>query len=437
MLRLSLLSALLSCSLHAEQMSWLQNDKIKLGVDLDRGGAITFLADVKEDENVVNNFDLGRQVQLSFFSGPVPFEAQGQKPATHWAHIGWNPIQSGDDFKNHSQILSHKNDGKQIHLRCKPLQWPLNNVPGDCVFESWLELEGPVVKARAQLVNQRGDLTQYHARLQELPAVYANAAFHRVLSYQGARPFTNDTVTPVPAAEGKHPWSFWTATEGWAALVNEQGTGLGLITPGRVHFTGGFAGQPGANDTHGNSTGYLAGQGQEILDHNIRYAFRYELALGTVDEIRQRAAHWKPHPSPSWSFSKDRQGWHYQNAKDSGWPVTGHLRVRLDQDDPQLISPLTFWQASDAPQLIIEAAFQTKQTQATLMWQRHGDESFAARNHVSLPIQGDGQFHRYVVPLCDHVGYSGALTRLRLDPVGASEAGAWMKLKSVGFGEKP
>ena len=67
----------------AERMSWLQNDRIKLGVDLDLGGAITFLASMKDGSNVINNFDLGRQVQLSFYGGPVPFEAKGQKPAEH------------------------------------------------------------------------------------------------------------------------------------------------------------------------------------------------------------------------------------------------------------------------------------------------------------------------------------------------------------------
>lgn len=181
----------------AERMSWLENDQIKLGVDLDVGGAITFLAAVEDGRNVINNFDLGRQVQLSYFSGPVPFEVDGKRPAEHWRHIGWNPIQTGDDFKNASRVLAHKNDGRSIHVVCRPMQWPLDNIPGDCTFDSWLELEGAVVKARARLTNARADHTQYAARLQELPAVYANGAFHRVVSYQGSRPFAQEEVTLV------------------------------------------------------------------------------------------------------------------------------------------------------------------------------------------------------------------------------------------------
>lgn len=429
--RFLLIALTLATSLHAERMSWLENDRVRLGVDLDLGGAITFLASAKDGANVINNFDLGRQVQLSFYSGPVPFEANGQKPAEHWRHLGWNPIQAGDDFKHGSQVIAHENDGKRIHVSCRPLQWPLNNVPGDCTFDSWLELDGATVKARARLTNARTDRAQYSARLQELPAVYANAAFHRVVSYQGTRPFTNDAATPAPTPQGKHPWSFWMGTEGWAALLGERDHGLGLITPGRVHFTGGFAGKPGPNDTHGSSTGYLASQAQEMLDHDIVYEFQYELVLGSLGDIRARAAHWKPKVPPSWDFDRDRQGWHYSSASDTGWPVEEHLHVKLERDDPQLISPYFFCQTADASHLVIEAAFHTSQKQGSVMWQAHGESSFSPAHETPFPIVADGEFHRHVIHLGALATYKGAIIRLRIDPGSRAEPGAWIKLRSV------
>jgi hypothetical protein len=311
------------------------------------------------------------------------------------------------------------------------MQWPLNNVPGDCTFEAWLTLEGSIVKARARLNNAREDHTPYPARLQELPAVYANAAFHRVMSYQGARPFTGEAATPVPSPSGKHPWSFWTGTEGWAALLDESNHGLGLITPGRVHFTGGLAGKAGPNDTHGNSTGYLASQAQEILDHDIQYEFRYELLLGSLDEIRQRAALHRPKDLPAWTFSRDRQGWHHQNARDTGWPIQDHLHVLFEKDDPYLISPQTFWHAEDAPVLILEAAFHTTQKQGVIMWQALGEPSFGSKSLLTFPLVADGEFHRHVIRLADHPAYHGSLIRLRFDPIGQAEPGAWMKVKSI------
>lgn len=425
------LLTLLATALPAEEMSWLENDQIRLGIDLSRGGSITFLAKVSDGANVINNHDLGRQVQLSFFSGPVPFSVEGQEPTEHWRHIGWNPIQSGDDFDNSARILEHHNDGKRIHVACVPMQWPLNKVPGDCRFDSWLELEGPVVKARARLTNARVDRTLYPARLQELPAVYANAAFHRVVSYQGARPFTGDAAGLAPVPDGKHPWSFWMATEGWAALLDEKDQGLGLVTPGRVHFTGGFAGQPGPNDTLGNSTGYLAGQGQEILDHDIVYEFRYELVLGSLEEIRSQAARHRPAGPPAWTFSADRQSWHYQNLRDAGWPIAGQLEFAFEQDDPQLISPVFFCEAEEAPVLVIDAAFSTMQKQGVVMWQALDEESFSGGHFATFPITGDGRFRSHVIRLADHPDYRGGIVRLRIDPVGQAEAGASMKLRGV------
>ncbi len=418
------------------RMSWLDNGEVKVGVDLNHGGAIVFLAR-QGGENLINNFDLGRQVQLSFFSGPVPFAADGQRPAKHWEHIGWNPIQTGDDFKNASLLLAHENDGRVLHVKCQPMQWPLNNVPGDCTFDSWLELDGPVLKARARLNNDRSDHTQYSARLQELPAVYGNASLHRVVSYTGPLPFTGGEPVAVPKPTGTHPWSLWQGTEGWAALLDDNDQGLGLITPGRVFFTGGFAGRPGPNDTFGNSTGYLAGQALEILDHNIAYEFRYELVVGSLKEIRARAAAVRPTGLPAWTFANDRQGWHYQNATDEGWPIKGCLKVRLETDDPQMVSPHILWQAEDAPYLIIDAAFHTTQRSATLFWQRLNRPAPGKEDQVSFPIEPDGAYHRYVIRLADCPSYRGAMIRLRFDPVPAGGPGEWVQVWSIRLAREP
>lgn len=414
------------------RMSYIENGRIKVGVDLNRGGAIVFLAAAGED-NLINNFDRGRQVQLSFYAGPVPFTAAGQRPNDHWRHLGWNPIQAGDDFGNKSRVLEHRNDGRTLYIRTRPLHWPLNNVPGECTFESWIALDGNVVQARARLNNARTDRTRYPARLQELPAVYANAAFHRVLSYTGDQPFRGDQVTPVPRAAGSHPWSFWLGTENWSALLDRHDRGLGLITPGRFHFTGGFAGQPGVNDTRGRSTAYVAGQSQEILDHNITFEYRYELVVGSLQEIRARAATHRVEKLPQWNFTADRQGWHLRNATDAGWPVDGHLHVILDAADPQLVSPYFFLRAEKAPVLVVDAAIRSRHRNAAVYWQKHGKRQPAATDVLTFPIEPDGQFRQYTLNLSEAAGYRGGITRLRFDPVPAGASGEWVRIRSIRF----
>jgi hypothetical protein len=414
------------------RMSFLENGSIKVGVDLNLGGAITWLSKA-DGENRVNNFDHGRQIQLSYFSGPVPFETAGQKPSEHWRHLGWNPIQAGDDFRNGSEVLEHRNDGREIYVKCRPLQWPLDGVPGECFFESWLELEGETLKARARITMERSDETPYPARLQELPALYANAAFHRVVSYTGATPHSGGAAEVMPPSLTKHPWTFWIGTEQWSALLDEKDEGLGLITPGRYWFTGGFAGRPGGNDTHATDTGYLAGQGLEILDHDAVHEFRYEVVVGSLAQIRARAATHAAKAPPSWRFTNDRQGWHYRDARDTGWPIEGMLEVLPDGADPQLVSPIALWEAEEASELVIEAAFATGESKATLYWRRLGEAGPGAEDHLIFPVQVDGEFHEIVVPLGECPSYRGTIVQLRLDPASKGSPEAKVRIRSIGL----
>lgn len=428
--RLLLIAALTSTALAEPKMRFLENGQTKVGVDLSIGGAITWLSR-DGGENLVNSHDFGRQIQMSYYSGPVPFETAGQKPAEHWRHLGWNPVQAGDDFKRGSTVVDYKNDGKVLYVKCLPLQWPLNNVPGECTFESWLELDGPVVKARARMTNARSDRTQYAARQQELPALYANAPFHRVVTYTGAKPFSGGAVEVIPKSQTKHPWSFWDATEQWSALLDEKDYGIGLISPGRVLFTGGFAGKPGRNDPLGSSTGYLASLATEIIDHDIVHEYRYEVVAGTLGEIRARASAVAVKSLPAWDFSSQRLGWKYANASDSGWPIAGMLDVNKLGSDPQLLSPHVFWNAADAPFLVIEAAFKTADKSAGVYWIRHGAGVPRGEDFVSFPIVGDGGFRRYVVRLADSKSYDGPMKQVRFDPVSAGREGDFVRVKSI------
>src|SRR4051812_2271432 len=136
---------------HTPRMSYLDNGVIKLGVDLNVGGAVTYLSKSGDDLNVINSWDWGRQVQMSYYAGPVPFTPRGKEPAKEWRGLGWNPIQAGDHFGNASKVVEERNDGKQIFVKCVPMQWPLDDEPGECTFEAWYELDGTAVRVRAAL----------------------------------------------------------------------------------------------------------------------------------------------------------------------------------------------------------------------------------------------------------------------------------------------
>ncbi|HWE94051.1 MAG TPA: hypothetical protein VG269_08825 [Tepidisphaeraceae bacterium] len=412
-----------------ERMSYLDNGVIRLGVDLDLGGAITHLSKAKAGENVVNSFDWGRQIQMSQYCGPIPFAPHGKKPRDDWAGLGWNPIQVGDCFGNRSKIIEHRNDGKSIYVRCVPMQWPLNDEPGECTFECWIELKDNAAQVRSRMVNHRADKTQYPARGQELPAVYTNGPLWRLMTYVGDKPFTGDALVQQPA---RMPWSTWEATENWAALVNDAGWGLGVWNPGAYKFIGGFAGKPGAGGPKDDPTGYIAPIGDDVIDHDIDYQFQYTLILGDLKEIRQYVyAHAQKPAPPTYRFEKDRQHWSYADATDAGWPIAGELNILLDGKHPELRGPMGFWSAKDAPMLYVEAAGHTTQPHGRVYWRRHDSPTYSADKSIAIEWNLDEKFRTYEVPLGTSAEYRESITGLRIDPVSAGAAGDFIRIKSI------
>lgn len=414
-------------------MSFLENDQLRLGANLAIGGSITHLS-TKSGPNMINSYDWGRQIQMSFYSGPIPFEPDGKKPSADWAGLGWNPIQSGDCYNNTAKVLEHSNDGKVIHIKCRPMQWPLNNVPGECDFESWFRLDGNIVRARCQLTNRRSDKTQYPARTQELPAVYTNGKWYKLVSYLGDRPFTKAKPTVlVDRNDGKGwPWRNFYTPEHWVALVDESNQGLGLYLPGACGFTGGFAGEPkGSGEPKSSQTGYMGVTIPEILDHNIVYTYDYQLIVGSLEEIRAYVYKCERSRSlPSWDFKSDRQHWTCHNITDKGWPIKEGLSFALGPKNATAASPHTFWRAEDAPKLTLRAGFKTPAKSAKILlqpydslaagdWAQWGPEQAkrpapAPPVEIPFPIEGDGHLRNIEIDLASHSKYRGAMTQIKI-----------------------
>ena len=439
-LRCSIAMAMLvavSCLAAAEgaddKMSFIENGRLRLGADLTIGGSITHLS-TNGGPNMINSHDWGRQIQMSFYSGPNPFEPNGKKPRKSWAGLGWNPIQSGDCYGNRSKVLEHRNDGREIYVKCRPMHWPLDNQPGQCTFECWYRLEGNLVQVRSRLNNARDDRTRYAARKQELPAIYTNGRWYKLVSYKGDRPFSGaETTVLVDKNDGKGwPWRNFYTPEHWVALLDEDDWGLGVYLPHACAFTGGFAGRPkGSGGPKGSQTGYMGPTIYEVLDHNIVYTYDYTLVVGSLQEIRDHVyKREKNRALPRWEFKGDRQHWYCQNVTDAGWPIKDGLRVNLGPRNATLVSPKTFWRAKEAPTLLLRAEFKTSATTAQLLlqpydrldagdWAQWGPDK-ARRPKPAPPvvvpfeIDGDGGVRDMEIDLSGNPRCRGAMTQIKL-----------------------
>jgi hypothetical protein len=433
-----LLSGFAGQALPASQMTSLDNGQVRVGMDLALGGAVTFISSKEHPANIINSADLGRQIQMSHYSGPWPFAPGDKKPRKEWAGLGWNPIQTGDCYGNPSRVVEHRNNGKEIYIKCIPMQWPLDDVPGDCVFETWTLLEGPVIHMRYRCTNQRSDKTVYPPCSQELPAVYTISKLGRLMSYTGDKPFTLAPLTQVTNDWRKPwPWTRFVASERWVALVGDDEWGLGVFKDDCGQFDGGIYGDARSADPKDGSTSYAAPIHVENFDYNIVYEHQTDFMVGKLTDIRKRFNAMATKTPPRWHFVHDRQHWAVRNATDQGFPLKGAWRVKFGTERPHLESAVQCWSAQDAPFLHLKVAYTGSAFAARVFWRRLDDDKFDEKKSRSMDLVPDTKFHVYNVKLAGSAEYRDLITGLAIEPVSQSHAGDELAIESVVLSASP
>ena len=413
-------------------MTFLDDGEVRVGMDLALGGAVTFISSKDHPGNIINSADLGRQIQMSHYSGPWPLEVGDKKPNPMWAGLGWNPIQTGDCYMNPSKVIEHRNDSKVLYIKCIPMQWPLNNVPGDCIFETWTTLEGPVIHMRYRCTNQRSDKTAYRPCSQELPAVYTISTLSRLMSYTGNKPFTQDALTQVTNDWRKPwPWTRFVATERWAALVDNGGWGLGVFKDDGGEFHGGIHGDARSDDPKHGSTAYVAPIHSENFDYNIVYEHQTHFMVGKLADIRERFNGLATKTPPAWRFIKDRQHWTMRNATDQGFPLNGEWRIKFGANMPRLESAVQCWRAESAPFADLEIACSGQVTTARILWKRLDKDQYDIQKSLSLDLTSDGKFHKYHLNLASSPEYRDLIIGLAIEPATQPRLGEAMAIKSI------
>jgi hypothetical protein len=418
-------------------MTFLDNGQVRIGMDLGLGGAVTFISSKDYPANIINSADLGRQIQMSHYSGPWPFVVGDKKPHPSWVGLGWNPIQTGDCYMNPSKVVTHRNDGKELYIKCIPMQWPLNNVPGDCIFETWTRLEGPLIHMRYRCTNQRADKTFYRPCGQELPAVYTISKLWRLMSYTGDQPFTGGALTHVTNDWHKPwPWTRFIGSERWAALVGDDGWGLGVLKDDGGEFHGGIHGDGRSEDPKHGSTAYVAPIHVENFDHNIVYEHQTVFMTGQLENIRKQFNQLASRRPPAWLFNKDRQHWTLRNATDQGYPLQGEWRIKCGSEKPRLESGIRCWRAESAPLLDIEIACTGKANMARVFWQRLDEDRWDSKKSLDLALKPDGRFHQYQLDLASAVEYRGLIIGLAIELKEPSRPGDELAIKSIRLSAK-
>ena len=321
----------------------IDNGVIKVKIDLNSGGAISYLSASGSNYNVVNTFDKGRFIQQSYYTGNlVDRSAEGQHTTATFSPWNWNPIQGGDVFGNRSQVLTYNRSGNQLYVKTLPKLWDMNNESCQCHFETWITLSGTVAHVRNRLTNFRTDnIWDAKPHHQELPAVYSIGDLYKLYTYTGNAPFTNGSLSRI-TSNGSN-WSYWNSPEKWAALVNSNNWGMGVYNPISTFFIGGFAGARNSGGTNNDPTGYFAPLITKAMGKNEVYEYQYTLILGNLSDIRAYAYH-QQGVTPggnaiTWGFNSNgnTEGWTRGGGANSVFTSGGELRVNIGGGDPQII----------------------------------------------------------------------------------------------------
>lgn len=264
-----------------------KGDSVVVAVRLSWGASIVEAS--LNGANFVNAYDPGREVQLSVYGGNYPICSQ-PSCATVYGNWLWNPVQGGDYTGNGSPVTAWTADSATLYAKTSPIEWYPDYKGGgkgrpiatDVVFEQWIS---PVPSStRAFRIHSRVTHTgtDSHALSnQELPAVYTNMGYGRLVTSGNSVPWTGAPLvftTPPPA--GAQPPHVPTS-EHWAGLVDANNTGLVLFAPQSFAFVSAFAGS-GTSGPNGSGWNYLAIFAPRMISPNEVFEFDYYLVLGAI-----------------------------------------------------------------------------------------------------------------------------------------------------------
>ncbi len=259
-----------------EDWVFLDNGRLRLGVNRSEGAAIGWFSESRSGENLLNYYDQGRYVQQSWYGDADGSDWNG-KP---WV---WNPVQGGGWRGERAETLSFETPTPtRLNAITLPRHWATGEPIPEVRFEQWIELKGDLVEIRFRMTYS-GEKS--HApRHQELPAVFVNDRLNQLVHYDGEAPWTGGEL-----ARSRPGWpnEQRKITESWAAYVDpESGAGIGVFVPVADTITCYRFGEPGAK----GACSYLAPVKTMAITADFQFEYRVWLTHGSVEEIRERFA---------------------------------------------------------------------------------------------------------------------------------------------------
>lgn len=277
----------------ATELLTLSSEDVTVGIDRDKGGAITWLSSRAYSENIVNIADPGRLIQQSYYAGhSIDRTSEGQHKS--WSPWPWNPIQgggvgSGGDQGTWSQVRVFEKNQDGLYSETIPKLWDMPDEKAEALMRQWTSFEpnlSGVVRVRCEFESKRrrGDRwSDMKRRPQEVPACYFTRNFANVRSYLGNGKWRREIQSPGP------PWGHATPPRKAMAMFDSSGCGVAVFSPAsEANWNYGPHGSGLSDDPSDGPCMHVAPIDRTQLKHNSIYRYRYWLVVGDQSEIASR-----------------------------------------------------------------------------------------------------------------------------------------------------
>lgn len=274
--RLILLCLLLPCispAAEPEEWTFLDNGKLRLGVNRSAGAALGWLSESGRDANVLNRFDLGRYVQQSWYGATDGSDWNG-KP---WR---WNPVQAGNWENKPSQMTAFSVKDLSLESSSIPVHWATGELLKEVALRQKMQLDEFVVRIDYEM-DYTGTVT-HPLQDQELPAVFVDAAYPNL---HFMAPGEAEPRSIVPG----WPNERYEISQPWVAYTDATGRGIGILVPGIETITC-YRAEGDPNNRAKGACSYVAPIKQLVINPGFSHRYTVYLTLGTLPEIRHRFA---------------------------------------------------------------------------------------------------------------------------------------------------
>lgn len=265
----------------------MRNERVTLGIDRSKGGAITWLSWTEYPRNMVNLYDPGRLIQQSYYAGNRRDRlAEGQ--GEHWSPWSWNPIQGGGlTTWSRVTVFERLEDGT-LHAETVPKLWDMPNEEANAVMRQWTDFEAGMpdaIRVTCELVCQREDHDAWGVTglsPQEVPACYFTRNFESVKTYLGQGQWRVEDQPPGP------PWGRAKTPYRAMAFFEKSGQGVAVYSPSSSELWNfGPHVDATSDDPYGGPCMHVAPVVRIDLRPKSTFRYRYWLLVGNQSEIVQ------------------------------------------------------------------------------------------------------------------------------------------------------